>query len=342
MSHFDPVVALNIISNSVPQSERRAFRQQWHVEVQKRVGSWVSVDSSLFKHQMEFASQVCQYVKFMFSKGLTNGRCDPNLPFYGPRFLPPSPTFLHRNPVSSSQILPNDFYLKPVTVVHELYWPSLLQCPNCVKAKREQPRLERQGFSSDGPRTVHGIKEEEYVIGSKIRCQTCNELNEANRDKHGDRVRIQWSFTSPEFWSDKMYWEIPSEVPHFLHRTAISRDLFNLINEFRLSVPAGRLREHIFQLHLLEYHQRRLQYLKLVAEKIGLSTRTQQQSRLDTFFTSTSAFTVKPFSDPSDPQGYNLVVISDDIITSVYKHFASARAQESEQLLRGITCRLQS
>lgn len=149
---------------------------------------------------MEFAAQVCQYVKVMYGKLLANGKCDPNLPLYGPRFLPPSPTIVYRNPLSSSEISTRDFYLKPVTVVHELYWPSLLRCPTCEKANRQKPSLQRQGFTPEGPRTVHGIKEEEYVIGTKIRCRTCANLNED---------RIQWSFTSSEFWSDRMYWEIP-------------------------------------------------------------------------------------------------------------------------------------
>ncbi|KIO24054.1 hypothetical protein M407DRAFT_26496 [Tulasnella calospora MUT 4182] len=332
MSHFDPLVTLNVICNSLPQRERGAFRKKWNDAVQKRIDSWKSAKSTPSGHQMEFAAHVCQYVKFTYSKVFANGKCDPNLPLYGPRFLPPSPSVLYRNPLSCSQILTRDFYLKPVTIIHELYWPSLLQCPTCTKAKRPEPNLQRQGFTSEGPRTVHGIKEEEYVIGTKIRCQTCASLKED---------RIQWSFTSPEFWSSRTYWEIPCEVPHFLHRSAISRDLFNLINEFRLSVPADRLREHIFQLHLLEYHQRRLQYFKLLAKKIGLAARTpNQQLGLGTFF-ATSAI-IKPFSDPSDPEGYNLTTISDEVITSVYKHFAGTRTLDSEQLIRGITCKVLS
>ncbi|KAG8916363.1 hypothetical protein FRC01_003197 [Tulasnella sp. 417] len=297
MSHFNPLVALNIISNTLPSDEREEFCAKWNNEIDKRVSGWKNEESSIPEPQLIFASQACQYVKYLHDKTPKKGKFSLDLPLYGPRFSPSPPAFLHRNPSSSSQISPNDFYLKPVTIVHDFFWPSLMTCPTCAKAGRAEPKLERQGFTPEGPRTVHGIYEDEYVIGARIRCKTCAKL------KHGGR--IQWSFTAQEFWGDKPYWEIPREIPHFFQRTAVSRDLFNLINEVRLSVPADRLREHVFQLHLLEYHQRRLQYLKLVSEALAPS------------------LLVQPFSEPLDPQGYNLTSISDDIISSVYRHFAN-------------------
>ncbi|KAG9028629.1 hypothetical protein FS837_003829, partial [Tulasnella sp. UAMH 9824] len=333
MSHFNPVVALNIISNSLPLTERQGFCAKWNDEVNKQVSGWKRSGSSIPEPQLIYASQACQYAKYLYDKTLKNGKFSLDLPLYGPRFSPPPPAFLHRKPSASSQISPGDFYLKPVTLVHELFWPSLLTCPTCAKAGRGKGRLERQGYTPEGPRTVHGIYEDEYVIGNRIRCKTCTEL------KGGGR--IQWSFTAQEFWSDMPYWEIPREIPHFFQRTAISRDLFNLINEVRLSVPAGRLHEHIFQLHLLEYHQRRLQYLKLVSEALASTKSATKQSCLDTFFVAPT-WVIEPFSEPLNAQGYNLTSISDDMIFSVYQHFANTRTRESEELIRGITCKVLS
>ncbi|KAG8957835.1 hypothetical protein FRC05_009565 [Tulasnella sp. 425] len=69
---------------------------------------------------------------------------------------------------------------------------------------------------------------------------------------------------------------------------------------------------------------------------------TKKQPHLDAFLVAPSAGTIEPFSDPLDPEGYNLTSISDDVINSVYGHFANTRVQESEQLLCGITCRVLS
>lgn len=44
-----------------------------------------------------------------------------------------------------------------------------------------------------------------------------------------------------------------------------------------------------------------------------------------------------PFSSPTDPDGYNDSVISDDMIGEVYSHFIQVRRAESETLLRCIT-----
>ncbi|KAG8938303.1 hypothetical protein FRC04_009122 [Tulasnella sp. 424] len=340
MSYFNPLVALNVLSNLLPPTERQGFRLKWKEEVKKRVMGWQRAGSLVSEGQLVYASEACQYIKYLYDKTLVNGNFSPNLPLYGPRFSPPPPALSHRNPNAASSIPPQDFYLKPITVVHELFWPSLMACPICAKAGRNEVKLERQGFTPEGPRTVHGIYEDEYVIGSRIRCKTC-ELDLKTRRVKG---RFQWSFTAQEFWSGKLYWEIPREIPHFFQRTAISRDLFNLINEVRLSVPADRLREHVFQLHLLEYHQRRLQYLKLTAEKLGPSVARSatNQPRLDSFFAVPSSAVIEPFSEPFDPKGYNLTSISDEIITTVYRHFANTRTQESEQLMRGITCKVLS
>ncbi|KAG9018757.1 hypothetical protein FRB90_009911 [Tulasnella sp. 427] len=253
----------------------------------------------------------------MGDKTLVNGKFNSSLPLFGPRFLPPPPAILHRNPVSSD-VSPEEFYLKPVTIIHELFWPWLKRCPTCEREGRREFKMERQGFTPEGPRTVHGLYEDEYVIGSRVRCKVCE----------GEKPdRVQWSFTAQEFWNGKSYWEIPP----------ISRDLFNLIIELRLSVPADKLREHVFQLHLLEYHQRHLQYLQLITARTGLKPGDSQQPHLDQFFTTQSSYTIKPFSEPCDPKGFNLTSISDDVITSVYAHFASSRVEESEELMRGIT-----
>lgn len=165
----------------------------------KRAGSLVS------EGQLVYASEACQYIKYLYDKTLVNGNFSPNLPLYGPRFSPPPPALSHRNPNAASSIPPQDFYLKPITVVHELFRPSLMACPICARAGRNEVKLERQGSTPEGPPTVHGIYEGEYVIGSRIRCKTC-ELDLKTRRVKG---RFQWSFTAQEFWSGKLYWEIP-------------------------------------------------------------------------------------------------------------------------------------
>lgn len=128
------------------------------------------------------------------------------------------------------------------------------------------------------------------------------------------------------------------EIPLFYKKCAISRQLFDLIVEFRVSMTSATIEEHIhrrcwtqqfhcwsaiifLELHLLTYTRKKVDFI-LTALSV------QRQGRLDTF-------KIAEFSSPTDSSGYADSWISDEIIKEVYLHFVnSSRKEESDQLCR--------
>jgi hypothetical protein len=133
-------------------------------------------------------------------------------------------------------------------------------------------------------------------------------------------------------------------IPRFFSHCAVTRDLHDMIVELRPSTTSGGLAEnikreqtkgpHIFrqeyllcgttELHLLEYSQIKLEYLRYF------------ESRK----THASLFPVmlKAFSEPWDSHGYRNKSITDDLITDVYIMFSDqTRNSESQAYLRTLT-----
>lgn len=132
---------------------------------------------------------------------------------------------------------------------------------------------------------------------------------------------------------------ITAGVPHFFQRSAVTRELYDLIVEHRPSSTSAGLAEHIkrmhvsfdrlreahpvLELHLLEYGKRKLEYLRQFSIR------------------PTSVFKPNPlqvFSNPSDASGYNDKSISDDMITALFIDFSERTQQaESQEYLRTLT-----
>jgi hypothetical protein len=75
------------------------------------------------------------------------------------------------------------------------------------------------------------------------------------------------------------------------------------------------------ELHLLEYHRTRLEFLHF------FRIRKQQTSMVPVV--------LKKFSDPCKPDGYNDKPITDDLISDVYLAFSNqTRSSESQEYLR--------
>ena len=86
---------------------------------------------------------------------------------------------------------------------------------------------------------------------------------------------------------------------------------------------------HILELHLLNYHRCYLQYCLS-----HLIAKTTSQRTLDQMLRPT---TPPPFSTPRDPNGFNDIPATNELITEMYHYFSEIRKEESSTLLRAIT-----
>ncbi|EGO22398.1 hypothetical protein SERLADRAFT_473153, partial [Serpula lacrymans var. lacrymans S7.9] len=111
------------------------------MKVKRRVRAWEgsrSTPASEFQTaQYEWEAHVVEYVDFVSSAtsvhpNSKSGSVPPNLkssiPFYGPRFTPP--TFLQLEKRKHlPNVKPGTAYMKEITIVHPFYFDGLDQCP---------------------------------------------------------------------------------------------------------------------------------------------------------------------------------------------------------------------
>lgn len=156
------------------------------------------------REQLQWAAEVVQYVSYLWKSVNTRGIGNPagvlkdKIPILGPQFLPPS--FLHvLRRDASPQIEPTIAYLKPLNVIHPLYYPEISTCPNC-----DGKDIKWDSWNATGHREVQGIDREETAIGYQLRCTDC-------KAKRGQQS--SFAATSHKFWAHKEHWEIPRELP---------------------------------------------------------------------------------------------------------------------------------
>lgn len=135
-------------------------------------------------------------------KGTASPVLAKDVPFLGPRFLPPSYLLLQkRNP--EADIKPSTAYLKPLHVVHPFYYPELAVCPQC-----SSDDISWEGFTTTGPRLVHGMAREETAIGAQLKCKPC--MSRFGKDGPEEGMYC-FATTNPTFWERKQHWEIPGK-----------------------------------------------------------------------------------------------------------------------------------
>ncbi|PPQ84313.1 hypothetical protein CVT26_011237 [Gymnopilus dilepis] len=119
--------------------------------------------------------------------------------------------------------------------------------------------------------------------------------------------------TNKVFWEKWEHWKIPCWVPYFTSRSAVTHELFDLITEFRPSMTAAGIEEHIRQLHLLEYHVQQLEYVTAFGAR---SAQTLISNPLENF------------SSYDDPNAYDETSITHDMVTCIYLEFSSKTRQK--------------
>ncbi|THH31610.1 hypothetical protein EUX98_g2599 [Antrodiella citrinella] len=317
--------------DDTPEKRATAFEKQWLHEVNQRCDNWIKrrgikKTQTAEIAQLNWVSHVVQYVDFTYdqvkihasakSVARTTPRVlNPAIPLYGPRFTPPE--FYERfRREATPDIKPELAYLRPVTIVHPLYYPQIGRCP-CGNKK---PLWE--GWTTTGHRDVHGIWQEETALGFRIRCKLCHGESQGKTNKEGYCIAT----TNPLYWEKWNLWEIPRGVPYFFKRCAVTAELFQMIDEMRPLSTAAGLEENIRQLHLLEYKAKMGEYLQMFEHRLVQST--------------FCAPTLLRFSAYNADNGYRGQSITHDLITDVYATFCDrSRVQESTNHLRTLSAK---
>lgn len=157
------------------------------------------------REQLEWTANVLEYVSYVNDE---TRKKTPTLkkeaPLLGPRFVPPSYLHLqHRSP--APDISPSTAYLKAVHIVHPLYYPWLSKCPQC-----NSDDIAWQGWTTTGPRDVHGVSREETAIGVQLKCNQCV-TRFGGRDA-AEKGTYCFATTNAKFWEKMEHWELPSKI----------------------------------------------------------------------------------------------------------------------------------
>ena len=137
----------------------------------------------------------------------------------GPRFLPPTYTQIRKRNVTPVY-QPTTAYLKPLNIIHPVYFDNISQCPKC-----DSTNTHWDGWTTTGHRDLHGVREEETALGYQLNCKDCESQH---RDSHtkGGKDSYCFATTNVLFWEKWEHWAIPrqhrivhtSRVAHHFHR----------------------------------------------------------------------------------------------------------------------------
>ncbi|TRM55406.1 hypothetical protein BD626DRAFT_444173, partial [Schizophyllum amplum] len=200
-STFDPQAVLQQLKLAQPTIQAgKVFESDWKTAVTKRKETWKKNqprDSSTNIAQLEWAAEVVQYVTHLHELVAIHGNSKnkdtvkllpKTVPLLGPHFTPP-PYVYQRLREAYPAITPTTLYIKPIHVVHPLFYPSLgARCPVCTADD-----VHWHGWVNTGPRDVHGLQREETAIGYQLRCDSC---------KAAKSKQYCYAATSKEFWGN--------------------------------------------------------------------------------------------------------------------------------------------
>ena len=169
------------------------------MQVTKRVDGWKTKRGGEFQpdEQLNFVAHIVEYITEL-TKMPTIPR---SVPIVGPHFEPP--TFTEDRLRGKLLSGPDGWYLRPVTILHPFFDPKLRACP------RDQSHVpEWDGWTTSGPREVHGLFHEEMAYGYQMRCKQC-----PMRTEGGTKQQRCYATTSAEYWRERgiEHWQLPRE-----------------------------------------------------------------------------------------------------------------------------------
>ncbi|KAJ3534877.1 hypothetical protein NM688_g7062 [Phlebia brevispora] len=334
MSVFDPNNIIAYLASQLEANERDAFRSAWKSDVEKRIAQMQEnrIHQDSHPAQLTWVSHIVQYTMTLWKMRKVHGNSKlvskedslrplpKDLIVLGPTFRAPDSRVLDLW-AKYPDIMPEQMYLKPVTLIHPLWFSELSACPGCGSND-----IKWDSWTTSGIRNVHGVDMEETALGYQLRCTACEKKDVKNKSTKRRKSQFCYSTTSMEFWEKWDHWKIPPGIPHFFKRCAVMQDLWNLIIELRLSSTASGLEENIKQLHLLRY----LQLMRIYYEAL--------QQRLSRPCPKEKRVYVLLFSKPFDKARFAMCSITNDLITDIYAEFCKkTRQPESEMYLRTLS-----
>ncbi|KAJ7488818.1 hypothetical protein FB451DRAFT_1080271, partial [Mycena latifolia] len=91
---------------------------------------------STYLPQLEWKANVAEYISVLYRKRTAKISAPQALkcgfPIYRPRFIPPSYNdYRLRTSGASAKIKPEIAYLRPINIIHPVFYPRLAKCPRC-------------------------------------------------------------------------------------------------------------------------------------------------------------------------------------------------------------------
>jgi hypothetical protein len=133
--------------------------------------------------QLRWEAHIVEYVNFIYkstkvhgnaAKGTQPPTLAKDVPLLGPHFIPP--TYLHLQKRSGAPVIePDTVYLRPMNIIHPVYYPVLedCTCPVC-----DSKNVRWDSWNGTGSREVHGVSCEEVALGYQLRCADCYQQQE--------------------------------------------------------------------------------------------------------------------------------------------------------------------
>src|SRR5258705_10217954 len=110
---------------------------QGHAKKEKQLPTDLSSSLSMLV-QFKFIAHIAQYVKYITQllgtlKRPGHDSLPDSVPLLGPRFLPPTPHLLSKHR-KIPLMLPDAYYVCPITIIHPVFYPFSIHCPTCQRA----------------------------------------------------------------------------------------------------------------------------------------------------------------------------------------------------------------
>jgi hypothetical protein len=183
------------------------------LQAQKRCEAWIKKrQQPTYIPQLEWEAHVVEYVSHVWRLAKVHGNSKKDsvpslhsgIPLLGPRFLPPSYLHVQRRQ-ENAVIEPKTAYLRPLNIVHPLYYPSMGKCPSC-----DSSDILWDSWNTAGHRYLHGVHEEETALGYQLVCKNCKAVHR-NGTHDSEGGGYSFSTTNQVFWNKMEHWQMPRE-----------------------------------------------------------------------------------------------------------------------------------
>jgi hypothetical protein len=108
---------------------------------------------------------------------------------------------------SDPKVEPMVAYLKPLNVIHPLYYDRIGKCPQCSSMD-----ILWNCWIPTSHYSLHSVQEEETALGYQLICKPCRDRHSQVKGKEGsEEGKYCFATTNPVFWQRWQHWEIPRE-----------------------------------------------------------------------------------------------------------------------------------